>query len=483
MGCGVQMDSVNGRVQDGQRRCGLPLSVVILRYFAYVLVGALALALIVYIAFGISLSGGGVYPANYGDTALAETSERLAALPVDDTDAIDAVVPSSYRWAVFSPDGTYLAGDAPAGALDDLRAVAFVAGAIDYGQFRATRYEPVTLTDGSVCVLMYDYMPQFVSKQLRDVLPNPQNLFLGIYLALAVGMLVGIAVRASRVLSRKMQPLAVAARRIEERELDFEVGRSNVREVNDVLAAMDDMRASLKSSLEAQWRTEQVQREQVAALVHDLKTPLTVVRGNADLLLEGELDPAAFSAAQDVAIGARQIGEYVEKLVDVSSGVSAGFTLADVDVCALVSNMQKSLGALATSAGATMIWTAKELPERARFDASLMERAVTNVVANALDYAPADSVVTVTVRGERPRADVSGALVFEVADEGRGFSPEALQRGCEAFFQADQARAERGHSGLGLHVAAEAAALHGGSVTLANREEGGALVTLRFPLA
>lgn len=476
------MDGVSGHTRDAQNRRGLPLSVVILRYFAYVLMGSLALALIVYVVFGISLGGGGVYPANYGDTALAETSERLAELPADDVDAIDAVVPSTYRWAVFSADGTYLAGDAPASARDALRAASSVAGAIDYGQLSAMRYEPVTLADGSVCVLMYEYMPQFVSKQLRDVLPNPQNLFLGLYVALAVGMLVGIAVRASRVLSRKMAPLVDAAHRIEERELDFEVERSNVREVNDALVAMDDMRASLKNSLEAQWRAEQVQREQVAALVHDLKTPLTVVRGNADLLLEGELDSATRSTAQDVAIGARQMGEYVEKLVDVSRGGAVGFTLADVDVRALVSALQRSMEALVASAGSRVVWMAGELPVCARIDASLVERAVTNVVVNALDFAPVGSPVTVTVRQEESGVDAPGVLVFEVADEGSGFSPEALQRGCEAFFQADQARAARGHSGLGLHVAADAAVRHGGSVALANRDEGGALVTLRFPL-
>mgnify|MGYP002323102262 CR=1 FL=1 len=176
------------------------MSLVILRYFAYVLAAAVALALGTYLVFGILVGTGAVYPANYGDTALAETSARLAELPSDDAGAIDDAVPSSFRWALFAQDGAYVAGDAPERARDDLKAAAFDGLAIAYGGLSTTRYEPVELADGSGCVLTYDYMPQFASKGLRDALPNPQNLLLGGFAVLAVLVLVSIAVRAARVL-------------------------------------------------------------------------------------------------------------------------------------------------------------------------------------------------------------------------------------------------------------------------------------------
>lgn len=114
-------------------------------------------------------------------------------------------------------------------------------------------------------------------------------------------------------------------------------------------------------------------------------------------------------------------------------------------------------------------------------DEALVERAVANVAANAVEHAPAGSTVEVRVQA----GGEDGALSVSVSDAGPGFSPEALERGCERFYQGDPARAARGHRGLGLHVAAEAAARHGGSVELANREAadgGGARVTLRLPL-
>ncbi|MFR5195548.1 MAG: histidine kinase dimerization/phospho-acceptor domain-containing protein, partial [Eggerthella lenta] len=256
------------------------MGALILRYFAYVL-AALWRWRRAYVAW-LARRKGTVFWRTTATRPWRDVG-ALAALPSADAGRSKPPCPR-LRWALsagrrYVPACCRGRGD-PRGRFDGL--------AIGYG-VGMTRYEPVTLADGSVCVLVYQYLPQFASKDLRDALPNPQNLLLGALAVLSVLTLVGIAARAARVILRKMEPLADAVRRIEERDLDFEVASSRVREIDDVLAAMDDMRASLKDSLEAQWRGEQAQREQIAALAHDLKTPLTVVRGNVDLLLEGEL--------------------------------------------------------------------------------------------------------------------------------------------------------------------------------------------------
>lgn len=110
---GVRRDARTHGALGASRGRGrrFPLGALILRYFAYVLAALLALALAAYAAFGLLVGSGTVLLANYGDTALDETSAQLAALPSADADAIDAAVPSAYRWALFSPDGAYAAGD------------------------------------------------------------------------------------------------------------------------------------------------------------------------------------------------------------------------------------------------------------------------------------------------------------------------------------------------------------------------------------
>lgn len=101
-----------------------------------------------------------------------------------------------------------------------------------------------------------------------------------------------------------------------------------------------------------------------------------------------------------------------------------------------------------------------------------------------------DALVVNAAEHARSRVAVScdvadGHLVIEVADDGPGFSPAALEHGCERLFTDDSSRSSRGggrHYGLGLHAASEAASAHGGSVSLANSPSGGAVATIAVPL-
>ena len=113
----------------------------------------------------------------------------------------------------------------------------------------------------------------------------------------------------------------------------------------------------------------------------------------------------------------------------------------------------------------------------APLDRTTLARAAANLVANAAEHARSRVAVSCDVAG--------GHLVIEVADDGPGFSPAALERGCERLFTDDSSRSSRDegrHYGLGLHVASEAASAHGGSVSLANGPSGGAVATIAVPL-
>lgn len=327
-----------------------------------------------------------------------------------------------------------------------------------------------------------EYLPQWVSRDLAGLLPNPQNLMLvgaaaGSALALAL-----VARRASRVISRKMAPLAEAAGRVGAGELDFAVGSTNVREVNDVLAAMDAMRASLAESLEARWAAERGQREQVASLAHDLKTPLTVLRANADFVaeeLEDEKDADLAAAARDIAGSVERLDGYVRLLIEASRG-SGGAERAPMRPAELCEQVLAEAAQIARARGVTLdaatgpaVAGAPEAP----LDRTTLARAAANLVANAAEHARSRVAVSCDVAG--------GYLVIEVADDGPGFSPAALERGCERLFTDDSSRSSRDggrHYGLGLHVASEAASAHGGSVSLANSPSGGAVATIAVPL-
>jgi two-component system sensor histidine kinase MprB len=100
----------------------------------------------------------------------------------------------------------------------------------------------------------------------------------------------------------------------------------------------------------------------------------------------------------------------------------------------------------------------------------MLDRAVSNLVDNAVKFGPAGAPVDVTVRG----------TIIEVADRGPGIAADDRDRVFDRFYRATSARTLPG-SGLGLSIVAQIAALHGGSITLAPREGGGTVARLVLP--
>lgn len=473
------------RIDLGARgRGGMPLSFVIARYFAYAFAAVATAWLASFMALSAAINAGFVYEASWGPANAREVAEGLAR----DGVCGQQDVPTAYRYLILNKDGYVLMTDLKGTRLEGAAEMARAALAADPGTVEiegggsGLTYAAFPLEGGGACALVSEYLPQWVSRDLAGLLPNPQNLMLagaagGSALALAL-----VARRASRVISRKMAPLAEAAGRVGAGELDFAVGSTNVREVNDVLAAMDAMRASLAESLEARWAAERGQREQVASLAHDLKTPLTMLRANADFVaeeLEDEKDADLAAAARDIAGGVERLDGYVRLLIEASRGFG-GAERAPVRPAELCEQVLAEAAQIARARGVTLdaatgpaVAGAPEAP----LDRTTLARAAANLVANAAEHARSRVAVSCDVAG--------GHLVIEVSDDGPGFSPAALERGCERLFTDDSSRSSRDggrHYGLGLHAASEAASAHGGSVSLANSPSGGAVATIAVPL-
>ena len=562
----------------GARR-GMPLSVVIVRYFAYL---AVALCLVWFVTFALfswMMRLGFVYSANYGSGNVGATVDSIRAASSFSED----VVPTAYRYVLVDADGTVLESDLAGERLDVALDVArdLMQGAGDAGQGTVApqtgsemaeshdganpsaepalvtgsggaTYAVFDLADGTTCVLVSTYMPQFVSRDLRDALPNPQNMMLaagGLASIMAVAL---VARRAGRVIARKMGPLTEAAGRVACGDLDFAVGTSNVREINDVLAAMERMRASLAESLDARWRAEQAQRDQIAALAHDLKTPLTVVRANAEYVAEEARDMAGLAsspfylptpesncaspghdptpatgplgdrladlaaAADDAACGTERLDAYVRLLIEVSRGEAMVGELVPVEATTLADEVRAAAEPLMRAAKVRLDFEQHVASCTVCADLPSLVRAVMNVVSNACDHAPAGGMVGImfqmqrgrTVSADGPAGDTTpagdtiptddaagavaggGHLVITVEDDGPGFSPKALEHGCERFFRGDAARSGAAlgkHYGIGLASASDIIRAHGGNIELANRLDArgvvtGARVTMRVPV-
>lgn len=485
-------------VGGARGRARIPLALLVSRYFIYVLAGALIAVGVPAGTFAWQMGSGSVLAANYGEAHLEEVEGVLAGQPSFDAGAI----PSAYRYARFGADGSLSASDMAEAQLAVARTVASVPADADPHEtvgLAPAFYASVELADGGRCVLRYDLMPQWADKGMRDALPNPQDLFVWTALVALVLVVALIALRAGRVIMRKMEPLTSAAEAVGRQDLGTPVGSSDVVEVDDVLRAMEAMRVSLKDSLEARRVAERRNREQVAALAHDLKTPLTVALGNAELLAEdaasGALDADQAASARAIREAALSMDSFVGRIVEASRGQGAGPSFAPVDPLALADRLEDAVGRLVAARGLDLESSrtpafedacdaASEEGTLPLWDADALERAVLNLAENACDHADGGHVAFVL-------SFDAGARSFSIAvrDDGPGFSPEALAHGGERFFRGDASRANSDgkHFGLGLAIASDAALEHGGRLELSNCEDGeggvsGACATVVLPL-
>ncbi|MGH3507786.1 MAG: sensor histidine kinase, partial [Nocardioidaceae bacterium] len=224
------------------------------------------------------------------------------------------------------------------------------------------------------------------------------------------------------------------------------------------------MLASLAASRERQ-------RRLVADAGHELRTPLTSLRTNLELLAladrQGGLSPEQRDEILDDATA--QVGELstlVGDLVELARDEPVQRPPEPVDLSGLVDRAvervrRRTLG---------ISFDVTTAPWWVMGEAAILERAITNLLDNAAKWSPPDSTVRVLLD--------NGTLIVE--DNGSGINPTDLPMIFERFYRAEDARTMPG-SGLGLAIVRQAAERHGGSVSAANRPEGGAVLTLRLP--
>jgi two-component system phosphate regulon sensor histidine kinase PhoR len=213
-------------------------------------------------------------------------------------------------------------------------------------------------------------------------------------------------------------------------------------------------------------RLEAVRRDFVANVSHELKTPVTSIKGFAETLEDGALDdPAAARRFVRIIAGqADRLNSIIEDLLALStleqSGDSPLLQLEEADLCDVVAVAFDVCG---PTAEAKNIELRENCPGRlfARVSPPLLEQAVVNLIDNAVKYSAEGSAVVVTLE------ETGDEVVVSVTDEGQGVAREHLPRLFERFYRVDKARSrDLGGTGLGLAIVKHVAQIHGGRVSV-----------------
>ncbi|MDO5399973.1 MAG: HAMP domain-containing sensor histidine kinase [Eubacteriales bacterium] len=453
-----------------RRKRPIPLSLFYLKYFSYIFVGMVLLAAVLLLSFTALASGDLFYLANEG-----QKQAESAQAAIREADRVTAVlIPELCGYAVFDLNGHVTQGTLDPGAAR--RAW----NALQSGQPSAgSDYYTVIQRPGEYCVLQYRIIPQYKSPALRKHLMPPQSLLLLLGAAGTLLIVTAVAVRFGRAFRKRLAPLTAAVNKIRQQDLEFAVSESGIREIDEILQSMDQMRLALKSALEQQWQLEQAKSRQMSALAHDLKTPLTIVRGNAELLLESELPEAQEKNAAYIENSALQMQNYVQTLIEVTRSWQ-GYQIHRQRGSArlLFQQIEQQVRGLCAVHRVSLEWSCCCGDRQLSVDRDLFTRAVINVAANAVEHTPPGGSVQVWVTEE------GDWLSLVILDAGKGFSREALRHATEQFFMDDASRNSKTHFGIGLYAANSIIHEHGGRLTLENAPDpGGGRVTICIPFS
>ena len=287
---------------------------VLLRYLVQTVFCCVLALLLWFAALMCVINSGLALPANQAAQACQKAAQDvlpgMTAATFDETQ-----LDSLCRYALFAaPDSSeVLATNMDAGHLQ--RAMENRQGKTRW-HFGYTQYYMTSkLQDGTVCLLQFDYAVPYAAPALRGKLPDVQTVHCILGILLLVGAVVWSTHRTGRFLTRETEKLTAAAQAVARKDLDSAVfSGAKVREYESTLQALQTMGDELTGSLQKQWDMEQRQREQIIRLSHKLKTPLTIIKGNAELLAEDDLTEEQRAQVEAILQGAEQTRAYLGKI-------------------------------------------------------------------------------------------------------------------------------------------------------------------------
>ncbi|MDZ4769965.1 MAG: HAMP domain-containing sensor histidine kinase [Chloroflexota bacterium] len=293
---------------------------------------------------------------------------------------------------------------------------------------------------------------------------------------LAQGALVGIVIAVivagliARSIARPLQTLAAAAGEMAQGYYGHQVAVSGPREVRALAESFNAMSGEVKA-------TQQAQKDFMANVSHDLKTPLTSIQGFSGAIIDGTA-PNPVKAAQIIHQEAERLNRMVTELTDLAR-LQAGqlsMHMTPLDLARLTESVAQRLSVIAHEKNITLTVDPHSAPIPINGDGDRLVQVVTNLIGNAIKYTPSGGHVWVGAR------DAGGGAALTVRDDGQGIAPAELDRIFERFYQVDKTRGPQRGTGLGLAIVREIVTAHGGQIEVRSEGEGrGSTFTIWLP--
>jgi len=288
----------------------------------------------------------------------------------------------------------------------------------------------------------------------------------------------GIAIGVALVLSfllivQILSPLRVLSRateRIAQGEFPDQIRLKSRDELGQLGSSFDHMVDSLR-------RSETLRQTMTADIAHELRTPVTIIQGTLEAILDGIYDPSSETIAP-IYEETLHLGSLIDDLRDLALAEAGELRLAKerTDIVDLARQVAETAGGSLEESPYVHVEVEGEIPD-VSLDPKRFRQVLANLLSNALIYTPADGEIRVDVRR------VGDSVELSVSDTGPGISDDDLPHLFERFYRGDPARGRTGGSGLGLAIVRQWVEAHDGAIRAENRPEGGARFVLQIPIS
>jgi len=285
-------------------------------------------------------------------------------------------------------------------------------------------------------------------------------------LGITAGML------STRGLTAPLSTLAKAARAIGSQDLSQRVEVSGSQEIQDLAEAFNEMAAELQQA-------ETLRQSLLADVAHELRTPITVIQGNLQAILDDvyELDKTEIAQLYDQT---RQLSRLVDDLRELAQAEAKQLPLekTKVDMASLLEDVTSIYAPMAEAAGVALKLEVSEGLPLIQGDCPRLTQCLQNLLNNAIRFTPKGGKVYMTLSRD------DQYLNLKISDTGSGIAPEHLPHVFDRFYRSDPTRTrETGGTGLGLAITRAIIEAHGGTIQAHSDGEGlGSVFTIHLPV-
>ena len=270
-------------------------------------------------------------------------------------------------------------------------------------------------------------------------------------------------------------PLAIldkASDRIANNDLDFIIEYKSQDEMGRLCGSFEKMRFSLEQNNRLMWRQMEQRKRLNAAFAHDLRTPLTVLKGYSEIL---QLEDDCFASKETALAMSKHIGRlerYVDSMSDLQRMEDISPDYQEIDLNEFMNHIEQMVRMICEKSTKGCTFYANTVSIKALLDIEMISQVVENLVSNATRHASSNIEIKIS--------ELGNMISITVSDDGKGFSVDSLENAVEPYYTENSDKSK--HFGLGLYICKLLCEHHNGSLKIRNTNKG-AEITASFKKA